>query len=52
MSEVTHPNSSPTKDQNHFWRSIVVPTASTIERFMWRVMWFSLLMWILFHNYA
>ena len=52
MSDFTHPNSSPAKDRHHFWRSIIAPTATAIERFMWRVAWFSLFVWILFHNYA
>ena len=52
MSEVTHPNSSPTKDWHHFWHSIVVPSATAIQSFMWKVAWFSLFVWILFHNYA
>ncbi|MCD4726866.1 MAG: hypothetical protein K8R46_04345 [Pirellulales bacterium] len=52
MSEFTHLNSSPIKDRHHFWRSIIVPTVSAIERFMWRVAWFGLLVWILLHNNA
>lgn len=52
MSDSTHLNSLPTKDRHHFWRSIIVPTASAIEGFMWRVAWFGLFIWILFHNNA
>lgn len=50
MSDSTHFDSSPTTDRHHVWRSIVVPSAAAIERFMWRVAWFSLLIWILFHS--
>ena len=52
MSDFTHLNSSPTRDQHHFWRSIVVPTAAGIERFIWRVTWFSLFVWVLLQNHA
>jgi hypothetical protein len=52
MSDSTHLNSTATNDRDHFWRSIVVPTASAIERFVWRVAWFSLFVWFLFGNHA
>ena len=52
MSDFTHPNSSPAKDGLRFWQSIVVPTASAIQSFMWRVAWFGLFVWILFHSHA
>ena len=52
MSDFTHPNSSPAKDRLHYWQSIVVPTASAIQSFMWRVAWFGLFVWILFHTHA
>ena len=52
MSDFTHPNSSPAKDRLRFWQSIVVPTASAIQSFMWRVAWFGLFVWILFHTHA
>ena len=52
MSDSTHLNSSPTKNRHHFWRSIIVPTAHAMERFMWRVAWFGLFVWILFHSHA
>ena len=50
MSDSAHLDSSPAKDRHHVWRSIVVPTASALEGFLWRVAWFSLFIWILFHS--
>ena len=50
MSDSTQINSSPTEDRHHFWHSIVAPTARAFEGFMWRVAWFGLLVWILFHS--
>ena len=52
MSDSTHLDSSPANDRHHVWRSIVAPSAHAIERFMWRVAWFSLFIWILFHSHA
>ena len=46
MSDSTQSNASPTKDRHHVWHSIVAPTAHAFERFMWRVAWFGLFVWI------
>jgi hypothetical protein len=52
MSDSSHLNSSPTQGRPHLWHSIVAPTAAAIERFLWRVAWFGLFVWILFHAHA
>ncbi len=52
MSDSTPLKSSPTQGRPHLWHSIVVPTATAIERFLWRVVWFGLFVWILFHAHA
>ncbi len=49
MSESTHLDSSSTTHRHHIWHSIVAPTARAIERFMWRMAWFGLFVWILLH---
>ena len=52
MSDSSHLNSSPAEDRHHFWHSIATPTARAVERFFWRVAWFGLFVWILFHSHA
>lgn len=49
MSESTHVNSRQTTNRHDVWHSIIAPTAHAIERFMWRVAWFGLFVWVLFH---
>jgi hypothetical protein len=50
MSDSTHFDSSRATDRHQVWRSIVVPTAGAVVGFLWRVAWFSLFIWILFHS--
>ena len=52
MLDSTHLNSLATNDRHHFWHSIIVPSAHAVERFVWRVAWFGLFVWILFHSHA
>lgn len=48
MNNLTHPNSDATKDKHHTWHTIVVPSAKGLEKFFWRLAWFSLLVWFIF----
>lgn len=35
-------------DRPHFWTHVLVPTAKGLEGFLWRLAWFTLLIFLLF----
>lgn len=51
MTHQDQKHSSPTDRQEareHFWSTIVVPTAKGLERFFWNLAWFTVVMCLLF----
>lgn len=41
-------NAPAAAERPHFWTHILIPTARGFEGFVWRVAWFTLLIFVLF----
>lgn len=52
MSLPSDPQRSPTRSEGWMrcWKEVVVPTATSLEAFAWKVAWFALLVKLMFFS--
>ena len=48
MSESETSHDRQVNDRNMFWKDVVRPTASSLESFFWKLLWFAVIVCILF----